>query len=157
MSAAVLIVCIGNELVADDGVGWVVYEQLRESGLPENVRVVFLGLGGIDLLEEIDGEDLLVVVDGVQLGAPPGTVHRLGWPQLPATSPRPVSGHGIGIREAISVGQKLYPERVPKEIFLVGVEGKCFNQLGTGLTDEVALAIPRAVATILGLVQDCLP
>ncbi len=155
MSAAVLIVCIGNELVADDGVGWVVYERLRDSGLPEHVRLVFLGLGGIDLLEEIDGEDLLVVVDGVQLGATPGTIHRLGWEQLPATSPRPVSGHGIGIREAIGVGRKLYPVRVPKDIILIGVEGKCFNQLGAGLTEEVALAVPQAVATVLSLVQGC--
>lgn len=153
MSAAALVVCIGNELVADDGVGWVVYTRLQESGLAENVRLVFLGLGGIDLLEEIDGEALLVVVDGVQLGAPPGTVHQLGWQQLPASPARPVSGHGIGIREAISVGQKLYPERVPKEIFLVGVEGKCFNELGAGLTDEVALAVPQAVTTVLSLIQ----
>lgn len=153
MSAAALIVCIGNELVADDGVGWVVYEQLRASGLSENVRLVFLGLGGIDLLEEIDGEGLLVVVDGVQLGDAPGTIHQLGWEELPGTSPRPVSGHGIGIREAISVGRKLYPERVPKEIFLIGIEGKCFNQLGMGLTDEVARAVPKAVATVLSLVQ----
>ncbi|MDK9705819.1 MAG: hydrogenase maturation protease [Desulforhopalus sp.] len=153
MSAAALVVCIGNELVADDGVGWVVYQRLQERGVTENVRLVFLGLGGIDLLEEIDGESLLVVVDGVQLGAPPGTIHQLGWQQLPVSPARPVSGHGIGIREAISVGLKLYPERVPKEIFLVGVEGRCFDELGTGLTDEVALAVPQAVTTVLNLIQ----
>jgi hydrogenase maturation protease len=154
MSAgSALVVCIGNELVADDGVGWAVYKRLRNSRLPDNVRLVFLGLGGIDLLEEIAGEELLVVVDGVQLGAPPGTLHTLGWDQLPATSPRPVSGHGIGIREAITVGRKLYPDRVPKEIFLLGVEGRCFNQLGAGLTEEVALAVPEAADTVLALVQ----
>jgi hydrogenase maturation protease len=153
MSATALIVCIGNELVADDGVGWVVYERLRDSHLPENVRLVFLGLGGIDLLEEIDGEELLVVVDGVQLGDDPGTIHQLGWEQLPAASPRPVSGHGIGIREAIGVGRKLYPERVPREIFLIGVEGQCFSQLGVGLTEMVTLAVPRAVAAVLSLVE----
>jgi hydrogenase maturation protease len=153
MSASALIVCIGNELVADDGVGWEVYKRLWDSNLPEDVRLVFLGLGGIDLLEEIDGEEVLVVVDGVQLGAVPGTIHQLGWEQLPGAPPRPVSGHGIGIREAISVGRKLYPERVPKEIFLVGVEGKCFDQLGMGLTDEVARAVPQAVATVIRLAQ----
>lgn len=147
-----LIVCIGNELVADDGVGWAVYEHLRKNRLADNVRLVFLGLGGIDLLEELDGEELLVVVDGVQLGAPAGTLHTLGWDRLPAASPRPVSGHGIGIREAISVGRKLYPERVPKEIFLVGVEGRCFDRLGVGLTGEVALAVPEAALTVLALV-----
>lgn len=150
-----LVICIGNQLVADDGVGWVMYQRLLEGCLPVNVRLVFLGLGGLDLLEEIDGEEVLVVVDGVQLGATPGTVHQLGWEQLPGAAPRPVSGHGIGVREAISVGRLLYPEKVPKEIFLVGVEGKCFDQLGQGLTDEVARAVPQAVATVIALVQGC--
>jgi hydrogenase maturation protease len=153
MNTAV-IVCIGNALVADDGVGWAVYRKLQDSRVPDNVRLVFLGLGGIDLLEEVAGEDILVVVDGVQLGDSPGTIHKLGWEQLPSASTRPVSGHGIGIREAISVGKKLFPERMPKETFLVGVEGRCFNRLGEGLTDEVARAVPKAVAVILGLVQD---
>lgn len=151
MSGGVLIVCIGNELVADDGVGWAIYECLRTSPLPELVRVTFLGLGGIDLLEEISGEELLIVVDAVQLGGSPGTIHRLGWDQLPEIQPRPVSGHGIGLREAIIVGKKLFPERVPKEIFLIGVEGSCFDQLGVGLSEEVARAVPVAVAAILNL------
>lgn len=153
MSAKALVVCIGNQLVADDGVGWAIYQRLRERCLPDNVRLVFLGLGALDLLEEIDGEEVLVVVDGVQLGAAPGTIHQLSWEQLPGAAPRPVSGHGIGVREAISVGRLLNPQKVPKEIFLVGVEGKCFNQLGKGLTDEVARAVPQAVATVITLVQ----
>ena len=151
MNGGVLILCIGNELVADDGVGCAVYERLRELPLPDRVRVAFLGLGGIDLLEEIDGEELLVVVDGVQLGGPAGTIHQLGWDQLPAMQPRPVSGHGIGIREAIVVGKNLYPERVPKTIYLIGIEGSCFNQLGVGLSSEVARAVPEAVTVILSL------
>jgi hydrogenase maturation protease len=153
MNGRALIVCIGNELVADDGVGCAVYERLRESTLSDHVRLAFLGLAGIDLLEEIAGEELLIVVDGVQLGGPPGTVHCLGWDQLPAIQPRPVSGHGIGIREAIVVGKTLYPERVPEKIYLIGIEGSCFNQLGVGLTDAVARAVPEAVAVILSLLR----
>ena len=149
----VLIVCIGNELAADDGVGRAVYELLLEQPLPDKVRLTFLGLGGIDLLEELAGEELLIVVDGVQLGSPAGTVHRLGWDQLPATSPRPVSGHGIGIREALGIGTILYPERVPQNIYLVGIEGSCFNRLGGGLTAAVARAVPEAVAVIMALLS----
>lgn len=149
-----LIVCIGNELVADDGAGRAVFERLRAQPLPDTVRLVFLGLGGIDLLEELSGEELLVVVDGVQLGSPAGTVHLLGWDQLPATPPRPVSGHGIGIREALGVGAILYPERVPQHIRLVGIEGSCFNRLGVGLTEAVARAVPAAVEVIRTLLRD---
>jgi hydrogenase maturation protease len=147
-----LIICIGNQLVADDGVGWEIFQRLRQDGLPDNVRLEFLGLGGIDLLEEIAGEDLLVVVDAVQLGHAPGTIHTLGWQELPALSSRPVSGHGIGIREAISVGRKLYAERMPKDVFLIGVEGKCFDQLGAGLSPEVAGAVAQAIDAVFSLI-----
>lgn len=151
--ARALIVCIGNDLVADDGAGKVVYDCLKESRLPEGTRLSFLGLGGIDLLEEVNGEELLVVVDAVQLGAAPGTVHVLGWDQLPVMEPRPVSGHGIGVREAIEVGRRLYPERTPQRIHLVGIEGLIFDQLGQGLTAEVAASVPRAVYEILNLLE----
>ncbi|TKB12137.1 hydrogenase maturation protease [Desulforhopalus sp. IMCC35007] len=147
----VLVVCIGNQLVADDGVGQVIFQELAGYKWPETVRVKFLGLGGIDLIEELQGEDLLVVVDGVQLGFPAGSVVELCWADLPATQGRPVSGHGLGVREAIEVTRKIYPERCPKEVMLVGVEGRCFDQLGKGLSLEVAEAIPEALGRIVSL------
>jgi len=80
-----------------------------------------------------------------------GFVHVLDWQAIPALGPRPVSGHGIGIREAIEVGRRLYPERIPTNIYLIGIEGKCFNQLGQRLSPEVAAAVPRAVDQLLRL------
>ncbi len=155
MSGRVLVVCIGNELVADDGVGWAVYQELEKLVLPEGVRLVFLGLGGIDLLEALEGEDLLVVVDGVQLGKVPGTVHR--WDQLPYAPARPVSGHGIGVREALTIGTHLYPERIPQKTLLLGIEGRCFDRLGDGLSPEVAQAVPEVVRLIVQLVDGADP
>ena len=157
MSRRVLVVCIGNELVADDGVGWAVYQELRRLELPQGVRLVFLGLGGIDLLEELDGEELLLVVDGVQLGAPPGTVHRLCWEDLPQAPARPVSGHGIGVREAITIGRRLYPQRVPGKTVLIGIEGRCFDRLGQGLSPEVARVVPEVVGIVAGLAKPSSP
>jgi hydrogenase maturation protease len=152
-----LVICIGNALIADDGAGQAVYERLLETSLPDNVRLRFLGLGGMDLLEEIDGEEILVVVDGVQLGGEPGTIHLLDWEHLPRMDLRPVSGHGIGICEAIAVGKRLYPERVPENIFLVGIEGQCFDQLGKGLTKEVAGAVAKAADEVCVLLRPLYP
>lgn len=148
---SVLIVCIGNDLVADDAVGYVIHKVLAAKELPAGTRLKFLGLGGMDLLEVMDGEDLLIVVDAVQLGKDVGTVHLLSWEQLPSMEPRPVSGHGIGVKEAIEVAKRLYPERVPGDIRLVGVEGVCFDRVGHPLTAEVEQAVPRAVDAILQL------
>ncbi len=146
-----LIVCIGNDLVADDAVGYAIHKILTGAKFPEGTTLKFLGLGGMDLLEVINGEDLLIVVDAVQLGNDVGTVHVLSWDQLPSMEPRPVSGHGIGVKEAIEVARRLYPERVPGDIRLVGVEGSCFDRVGYPLTDAVQQAVPKAVETILCL------
>ena len=149
-----LVVCIGNDLVADDGIGYAIYDELvADTTLPENTRLKLLGLGGMDVIEEIEGEDLLIVVDALQLGFDSGTVHVLSWSELPYMEPRPVSGHGIGIREAIEVAKRLQADKVPKEIFLVGIEGECFDQLGKGLTPIVSQAVPEAVTAIRNLIS----
>lgn len=147
----VLIVCIGNQLVADDGIGQVLYQELQRCTLPANVRLKFLGLGGIDLIDELSGEDLLLVVDGLQLGGTAGSVVELDWEALPVNHGRPVSGHGIGIREAIAVAIKLTPERCPERVVMVGIEGACFDKLGVGLSPAVASAIPDALERIIQL------
>ena len=146
-----LVVCIGNDLVADDGIGKAVFDELQSMLLPDGIRRVYLGLGGIDLLEEMDGEELLVVVDGVQLGGQAGTIHQLHWQQLPGIEARPVSGHGISIKEAVIVASRLYPERCPKDTYLVGIEGECFNRLGEGLSPAVRKAVPLAAKAIIDL------
>ncbi len=153
MTVRTLVVCIGNDLVADDGVGHEIYRQLSKRALPRCVRVCLLGLGGIDLIDRLDGEELLIVVDAVQLGQPVGTVRVLPWDDIPASDLRPVSGHGIGVREAVQVCRQLYPEKAAGTVYLVGVEGGCFNEVGAGLTDAVRRAVPEAVERIVGLID----
>ena len=147
-----LVVCIGNDLVADDGVGRAVYDLLVQRKLPPATGIRFLGTGGLALVDELSGERVLVVVDAVQFGSEPGTVHVCAWDDIPANAHRPVSGHGIGIREAIEVGRRLDPAKMPAEVYMVGIEGRCFDTLGADLSPEVAAAAERAVDEILNLV-----
>lgn len=149
-AAQALVVCIGNELVADDAVGHAVFTQLAELGLPGNVRLEYCGVGGIALLELLTGqEELMIVVDAVQLGDPIGTVRLWSWDELPVLEGgSAISAHGIGLKDTLVIGRTLYPERMPRQILLVGVEGRCFDQLGSAMSPEVAAAVPLAVAAI---------
>ncbi len=151
MSSRTLVICIGNELVADDGVGYELFRVLKQRALPHGVRVVLLGVGGIDLIDELEGEEMLIVVDAVQFGKQPGTVHVMSWDDIPGNEMRPVSGHGIGVKEAIQVCRRLYPDRAPRHVYLVGVEGACFNQVGAGLTEAVRRALSMATERIFSL------
>jgi hydrogenase maturation protease len=144
-----LVLCVGNDLVADDAAGCHVYERLQGSVLPPGTRVELLGLGGLSVLDHLEGEENLVLVDAVSLGAPVGTVHVLAWEDLPCDYATPVSLHGIGLREAIEVGKRLTPGAMPHRVLLVGIEGRCFDLVGHPPTPEVAAAIGPAADKVL--------
>lgn len=145
-----MVVCIGNELVADDAVGYAVFTRLADNPLPAGVRLEYCGVGGVALLELLHGsEKVMIVVDAVQFGADVGTVHVFNWDKLPALGDgNAVSAHGIGLKDTIAIGQALYPERMPERILLVGIEGRCFDLLGGPMTPEVATAVQSAAETV---------
>lgn len=149
-SSETLVVCVGNRWVGDDAVGCIVGDRLEQWGLPPRVRLVQLGLGGMQLLDQLRGERLLVVVDAVQWGAPCGTVYCREWEDLPSLgSATPVSLHGIGVREAVEVARLLNPEQAPKEVAFVGIEGREFLELGSECSPEVLAAVDEAAKRIL--------
>lgn len=143
-----IIICIGNELIADDAVGFEIYNRLAGS----SARLEFCGVGGIDMLPLLDGETDMIVVDAVQFGAAPGTVHVLPWDSLPRSSTA-ITAHGLGLRETIEIGQALYPQEMPERITLVGIEGRCFNRTREYMNKEVSDAIAVAVEAIEELLQ----
>lgn len=138
-----IVICIGNELIADDAIGFEVFNRLSGCG----ARLEYCSVGGIDLLPMLEGETDLIVVDAVQLGALPGTIHVLPWAALPQESSA-ISSHGLGLRETIEIGTTLYPGTMPERITLIGIEGRCFNRTRECMTEEVQSAIDTAVTLI---------
>ena len=138
-----IIICIGNELIADDSVGFEIYNRLAGC----NARLEYCSVGGIDLLPMLEGETDLIVVDAVQFGAAPGTIHVLPWDELPCDSSA-ITSHGLGLRETIEIGSTLYPGTMPERITLVGIEGRCFNRTREYMTVEVQEALGSAVTMI---------
>ena len=86
-------------------------------------------------------------------GGKAGQVHVLEWEQIPSSDLRPVSGHGIGVKEALLVCRKLYPERAAEYVYLVGVEGICFDRVGAGLSPQVSAALESAEHALLALIE----
>ena len=154
---SVLVVCIGNELVADDAIGYEVYKRLHTMDLPEGSRIEFVGVGGIALLDLLRGDELtLIVVDAVHFGATPGTLHCFSWDNVPFCSNPVISVHGIGLKETIDIGRILYPEKIPQEILLVGIEGRCFNKMRDAMTPATEAAAVDATLYIRDKLVDYL-
>lgn len=75
----VLIAGIGNVFLGDDGWGVEVARRLAERPLPPGVSVADYGIRGVHLAYDLlDGDvDVLILVDAVPTGEPPGTVSLL--------------------------------------------------------------------------------
>ena len=68
----VLVACVGNIFLGDDGFGTEVARTLRGHGLSEEVRVEDFGIRSVHLVYELlNGYDVLVLVDTVAHQAGP--------------------------------------------------------------------------------------
>jgi hydrogenase maturation protease len=71
----ILVACVGNIFLGDDGFGVEVARRLSECNLPAEVRVVDFGVRGLDLAYAFqDGYETTILVDAFPHGKAPGTV-----------------------------------------------------------------------------------
>jgi len=142
-----LVIGLGNEYRRDDAVGLVVARRLREAA-PESVLVLEETGEGASLLESWQDADTVILIDAVQSGAAPGTVHRLDARARPiAREFFRFSTHAFGLAEAVELARAL--GRLPPRLIVYGVEGKSF-EAGVGLSPEVEAAAQVAVERVLG-------
>ena len=144
-----LILGLGNPLVTDDSVGLRVVAELKPllAGR-DGVDVDEDYWGGLRLMERMIGYDRAVVVDAIQTGAPPGTIHRLAPGSVPTQ--RSASSHDVSFPTALALGRRL-GEHLPADdqILLVAVEAEDILTFGEQCTPAVRAAIPRAVEDVM--------
>jgi hydrogenase maturation protease len=76
VSPRILVAGVGNVFRGDDGFGVAVARRLAHEPLPPGVELRDYGVRGVHLAYELlDGYDLLVLVDAVTRGSPPGTLY----------------------------------------------------------------------------------
>lgn len=143
--ARAAVVAVGNEYRGDDGIGLTVAREVAKLDLP-GVVVTWCDGEPTALLDAWSGVDLAVVVDAVLCDPPtPGRIRRTTIDTMSAGIPA-TSSHALGVPDALLLGRTL--GRVPRELVVVAVEAACF-ELGIGLSDPVAAAVPRVVRTVL--------
>lgn len=140
-----LILGLGNILLMDEGFGVHVARRLKESELPNNVRVEEGGVSGFDMLGYLDGVGRLLVVDVMMIDAPPGELLLLE-PSLELNGPgkRILSFHEVGIMELVKMWGLLGYE--PKLYFLVTRPEKI--EWGMELSSSLQNSVTQAVNMI---------
>lgn len=150
--SAVLVLGLGNPLRGDDGIGPRVVAELEGRGLPEGVKALDGGIGGLDLLQIIEGWDRVVIVDAVDIGGAtaeltPGHFVRFTLDQARLSeSVERLSFHHAGLTEVLALGQAL--DRPLPRIVVFGVQPQKIGW-GPGLSPDVENGLPRLVDAVL--------
>ena len=151
----VLIAGVGNVLRADDAFGVEVAVRLADTVLPEGVKVVETGIGGIALVQELqEGFDALIMADAIDRGRPPGTVMLI--------EPEVVDVNALSWGERHDLLADVHlatPERVlmlaralgvlPGRLLMVGCQPEDPYAVRQGLSAPVAAAVDVAVTAIV--------
>jgi len=142
-----LILCLGNPLLGDEGIGVRVAEELKGLELPDGVSVVEGGTAGLSLISLMEGYQRVIIVDAADMGYPPGRVVRFTPAEVQfKTAEAPLSLHQIGLAEALALAEAL--EVAPSELVIIGVQPSRV-EVEAELSPEVEGAIPQIIRMVL--------
>lgn len=148
MQSRILIVGIGNELMGDDALGPAVIARFAaDYDFTPEVELKDLGLGGIHLLDCLNGRDAVLIIDALDIaGRAPGEVVRLSKAELAAGPPGArLSPHELSLKETLLLAEKLGAGAA--DVVLFGIVGKTF-EMGGWLSDELRAALSSLDAAV---------
>lgn len=167
----ILIACIGNIFMGDDGFGVEVARRLMSTQArryPEGVEVVDFGIRGLDLAYTLLNEyDTLVLVDAVSRGGKPGTLYLIE-PDLSAINQETgveaarvgLDAHSMDPLKVLAFARTLGAR--PVRTLLIGCEPSVLNanedylDMQMGLSQPVQAAVDEAVEMVEALVGQLL-
>ena len=159
-----VVVGLGNPVLGDDGVGWRVADEvedrlcvLRETarqagGGCATVDVERLGVGGLRLMEFLDGYDEAILIDAAEFpDRPLGEVRSCALEELDCYAAGHLdSAHDASLVTALALGRRLGAS-LPTRIQTVTVQVRRTDVFSEQLTPEVEAAVPTAAAAVVGL------
>jgi hydrogenase maturation protease len=163
----ILIACIGNIFMGDDGFGVEVAARLLRRQHPPGVEVVDFGIRGMDLAYTLlEDYDTLVLVDAIARGGPPGTLYLIE-PETGDFSPEKgaeagrvaLDAHSMDPVKVLAFARTLGAQPIPT--LLVGCEpavlGGDYEEMSLGLSQPVQAAVDGAIHMIDRLLEKLLP
>lgn len=140
-----LVLGLGNELLADDGVGLLIIRELS-SEYKGQAELVECTVSGLALLEYFVGFDKAIVVDAIHTGRQPaGSIYELVPSDLGEVyAPSP---HYTGLPEMMALAKQLELQ-FPEDIKIFAMEIADPYTIGGALTDSVRGAMEGLILKI---------
>lgn len=156
--ARLLVACVGNIFLGDDGFGSAVADALRRRSLPDGVRVEDFGIRSVHLVYELlGGYDALVLVDTVaRQSGPPGSLYVIEPdvpPREPGADPLPevmLDAHDLSPGGVMALVPTL--GGTVDRIVVVGCRPGSLAE-GIGLTEEVRAAVEPAADLVAAVAE----
>lgn len=136
----VLVLGVGNILLADEGIGVRVIEAFgkRYAPLPAAVEVIDGGTAGMALIDVIAGRRHLIVVDAVAGDGPAGSVVRLAGSAVAPFLRQRLSPHQLGLLDVLAYLALV--ETAPETVTIIGITPQDLD-LGLALSPALAAAL----------------
>lgn len=151
----ILIIGLGNPILGDDGVGWVVAQQVANVYQGNrDIEIDCLSLGGLSLMERMTGYKHVILIDAIHTGLHPiGTVVTLPLSDLPNPSAGHTTAvHDASLQTALNVGRSMsIPLPDDGSVQVVAIEAENVYDFTEELSPSIAAAVPQAVESVLKL------
>ncbi|MDD2709889.1 MAG: hydrogenase maturation protease [Verrucomicrobiae bacterium] len=145
MNHETLLLALGNDILADDAVGWLAAREVRDE-VKDWVDVVECPGAGLLLMEMMAGYKRVLLVDAMQTGhSPVGTVVELSpadFGKIVAPSP-----HYAGLPEVFALGKRLDVE-MPDEVRILAMEVENAREVREGLSPATSAALPAFTGAV---------
>jgi hydrogenase maturation protease len=131
-----LVAGVGNCLLQDDGIGVHAVRELANSPLP-NVVMAEVGTDFLGALHLFEAADLVLILDAMNAGGPPGTIYLYEERDILENSHQ-VSLHELGVLSAL----RLSPLAKKPQVVVLGIEPHIMD-FGLELSPILQSALPQ--------------
>jgi hydrogenase maturation protease len=132
--------------MGDDGLGLAALEQLRAQWrLPPGVELVDGGTWGLNLLPVIEDAGRVLLIDAIDTGGPPGTLHVLEHAHIPRYLATKISPHEVDLRDVLALAE--LRGTLPQDTVAIGLQPASVT-LSSELSDVVRLQLDDLVAAV---------
>lgn len=141
-----VVIGLGNPLMGDDGLGLVALERLRELVTDDTVDLVDGGTWGLSLLPAIEAAARVLLLDAIDAGGAPGTLHILARSDLPRYLATRLSPHEVDLQDVLALAE--LRGTLPDETVAIGLQPG-HVETGWGLSEPVGGRLDALVAAVL--------
>jgi len=142
-----LVLGMGNEILTDDGIGPRLVNDLSKDCLNENVHFACACVGGLEIIELLNGYDEAILIDAIRTkNGNPGSVYLFSPGDFRET--RHLSNlHDISFLTALKLGENL-DIKLPGDIRIIGIEIIEDEEFSNELTPTLKSCYPEILKEI---------